>query len=266
MAAYFDSLVHVTPDGRWFNTAFDASEGRLLREMDDAGVDRAVVVALAGVIANDYVLEVCRRHPGRLIAGASINPADGATADVLAAARNALCDGPFAVLKLHPRLHRYDLLAPAVLALLDEIAGWRSAPPIWLDSLVYPKGIAMRFSAVESIRQLAERYPGLRFMLLHAGGAAALAFFEALSAAPNVFLDLSYSLTRYEGTSVALDHRFLAARFDRRTVFGSDFPEVSLADAVRVLEALLDGLPQEKADNVRHRTLTSLLSRGISTL
>jgi predicted TIM-barrel fold metal-dependent hydrolase len=257
---YFDSLVHVTPDGRWFETKFDASEGRLLREMDAAGVERAVLVALAGVIENAFVLEVCRRHPDRLIPGASFNPADGRGVDVVSAARDALRDGPFAVVKLHPRLNRYDLLDPNVLALLDELSAWSAPPPIWLDSLLYPKGVIPRLSPTESIRHLAERYSRLRFMLLHAGGANALAWFEALAALPNVMLDLSYSLTRYQRTSVALDHRFLAERFDRRTVFGSDFPEVSIADAVAALEAIVAGLPQEKADNLRSQTLARFLN------
>jgi predicted TIM-barrel fold metal-dependent hydrolase len=262
VAAYFDSLVHVTPDGRWFDTAFDASEGRLLREMDAAGVERAVVVALAGAIANDFVLATCRRHGDRLVAGASLNPLGVPAPDLIAEARGLLREGPFRVLKLHPRLNRYDLLDPAVLALLDEMASWRAAPPIWLDSLLYPKGVTMRLSPVESVRHLADRYPDLRFMLLHAGGARVLTFFEALASAPNVMLDVSYSLTRYRGTSIALDHRFLAQRFDRRTVFGSDFPEVSIGDAVRALEAMLDGLPGEKADNLRYRTLSALLAGG----
>jgi predicted TIM-barrel fold metal-dependent hydrolase len=256
---YFDSLVHITPDGRWFNTGFDASEARLLREMDAAGVERAVVVALAGVIDNAFVADACRRHGDRLIAGASLDPTAAAPAETTARARGELRDAGARVLKLHPRLNRYDVLDPRVCALLDEIAGWPVPPLIWLDSLLYPKGVVMRQTAIDSVRVLAERFPSLKFLLLHAGGASALAFYEALAQQQNVMLDLSYSLTRYAGTSLALDHRFLIERFDRRTVWGSDFPEVSLPDAARVFEALAAGLPEDKVNNVRHRTLATWL-------
>ena len=259
-AAYFDSLVHVTKDGRWFGTAFDASETRLLREMESAGVSQAVVVALAGHIDNRFVLDVCRRHEGRLLPGASIDPTAESVTDLIAGARGELKDGPFAVLKLHPRLHRYDLLDPRVLALLEEMAGWPSPPPVWLDSLLFPKGVTMQRSPLDSIRFIAERFPSLRLMLLHAGGTQALAFFEAMAALPNVMLDLSYSLTRYARSSIAMDHRYLIERFDRRTVFGSDFPEVSLPDAVRAFETAAAGLPDEKIDNVRRRTLETWLA------
>ena len=43
-----DSLTHVTPNGQWFSTSHDASEVRLLREMDEAGVDKAVFSRVPG--------------------------------------------------------------------------------------------------------------------------------------------------------------------------------------------------------------------------
>ena len=256
---YFDSLVHITPDGRWFNTGFDASEKRLLREMDAAGVERAVVVALAGVIDNQFVLDACRRHADRFVAGASFDPTAAAAPEMAARARAELRDAGGRVLKLHPRLNRYDVLEPRVIALLEEIAGWRTPPLIWVDSLLFPKGVAMQRTPIDSVRLLVERFPSLRFLLLHGGGANALAFYEALAPIQNVNLDLSYSLTRYAGTSLAMDHRFLIERFDRRTVWGSDFPEVSLIDATRSFEALAAGLPADKVDNVRYRTLAAWL-------
>lgn len=42
-----DSISHVTPDGRWLDMTLDASQRRLLTEMDQAGVERAIIVAPA---------------------------------------------------------------------------------------------------------------------------------------------------------------------------------------------------------------------------
>src|SRR5439155_4096284 len=110
-APVIDSLTHVTPDGRWFQTGHDASEDRLLREMDEAAVGAAVVVPLAGFIPNEFVLETCRRHPGRLVPAASFDPS--AYPDAATAARELrvqLHQAPYRALKLHPRLNRYDPL------------------------------------------------------------------------------------------------------------------------------------------------------------
>jgi predicted TIM-barrel fold metal-dependent hydrolase len=260
MPRYFDALVHVTPDGRWFNTAHDASETRLLGEMDAAGVEKAVVVALAGHIDNAFVRSVCQRHPDRLLAGVSIDPSASATPEAAADALDHLLEeGPPAALKLHPRLHRYDLLDPRVLAALERLAGRQAPPVIWLDSLIYPPGVLVRQPLVESVRHVVQRFPGLRFVLLHAGGSRALEFYDAVAGLPNAVLDLSYSLTRYAGSSVSLDHRFLVERFDRRTVFGSDFPEVGPVEAVRAFERLVEGLADERVGNVAGATLERFL-------
>jgi predicted TIM-barrel fold metal-dependent hydrolase len=158
-------------------------------------------------------------------------------------------------------LNRYDPLDPRALAFLDELTSWKTPPAIWLDSLIYPRGVPLAMPIAQTMRHLAERYGNLTFVCLHAGGALALELFDAVRACPNVYLDLSYSLVCYARSSVALDHRFLLERFDRRTLFGSDFPEVALPEATARFEALAEGLEAAKAENVRSRTLAQLLDR-----
>ena len=124
----FDSLTHVTPDGRWFHTDLDASESHLLRQLDESRARRAMVVPLAGYIENSFVLEVCQRDASRLIPCASFNPAAHATPkDAGAALRAELRGSPYRALKLHPRLGRYDPLDPRCLAVLEEMASLGAA-------------------------------------------------------------------------------------------------------------------------------------------
>jgi predicted TIM-barrel fold metal-dependent hydrolase len=256
----FDSLTHVTPDGRWFHTDHDASEARLLREMDAADVGRAVVVALAGLIENDFVLEVCRRHPGRLLPGASFNPAEHPTPAAAATAfRAELHEAPFRVLKLHPRFNRYDPLDPRCLAVLDELASWASPLPVWLDSLFYFRGGSLRKPVVDTIHELVSRFERLQFVILHAGGSWTLQVAEAIRDCPNALLDVSFTLCRHAGSSVWTDLRYLLDTFDRRMTFGSDFPEISIPTALQQLRRLGEGLPPEKCRNVLGRNLEALL-------
>lgn len=255
-----DALTHVTPDGRWFETAHDASEARLLREMDAAGVERAVVVALAGYISNEFVLEVCRRNPDRLIPGASFNPAAYDSPEHAAReCRARLHDQPFKVLKLHPRLNRYDPLDPRCLAVLAELASWEHRVPIWLDTLFRFRGGTLHKPVVDTIHELVVRFGQLDFVLLHAGGTWALHVAEALRDCPNALLDLSHTLHRYADTSLMADFRFLLRRFDRRTVFGSDFPEITMSETLAVLRHCGEGLPAEKLENVLGRNVAALL-------
>jgi predicted TIM-barrel fold metal-dependent hydrolase len=255
-----DSLVHVTANGRWFQTDLDASPEALLRQMDEAGVEKAVVTALAGYVTNDFVLSVSNRYAGRLIAGASFDPTISISPEeAVQDFRNQLYEAPFAVLKLHPRLNRYDPLDPRCLAILREAATWARPPAIWIDTLFYYRGAAMRKPVVEAIHSIVSELPALTFALLHAGGSWALQVAEAVRDCPNAFLDLSFTLKRYYGSSLWTDLRYLVKTFDRRLLFGSDFPEAPISEAVRLFGDLTVGIDPEKIANVAGRNLERLL-------
>lgn len=261
-----DVLTHVTPDGRWFHTSHDASLDRLLREMDETQMERAAVVALAGHIPSDFVLEVCARHPGRLWPVASFNCAAYADEhEARQAIRAELLGTPAVGLKLHPRLHRYDPLDVRLLAALGEIMAWSQPPIIWLDTLFYHRGTIMQKPPVDAVHTLVNLFPRLTFILLHGAGAQALALAEAIRDCPNAFMDLSFTLNRYQGTSLVTDLRALVMMFDRRLLFGSDFPEISLPVALAQWRTVLDGLPAERAERILGATLLDLVTASRPT-
>ena len=256
----FDSLTHVTADGRWFGTSLDASEKELLRQLDDSGTQKAVVVALAGYIENRFVLELCQRHPARLIPCASFNPAAYATAEDSRSNFSAELKGAqYKALKLHPRLNRYDPLDPRCLAVLEEMASREQPLPIWLDTLFYYRGGQLRKPPVDTIHELVGRFPALTFVLLHGGGSWVLQVAEAIRDCPNAFLDISFTLQRYRSSSIAADLRYLLNNFDRRVVFGSDFPEVGIGAALASVREIADGIAPEKCINVLGGNLSRIL-------
>jgi predicted TIM-barrel fold metal-dependent hydrolase len=257
----FDSLTHVTSDGRWFGTTLDASEAELLRQMDESGVQHAVVVALAGHIDNRFVLDVCQRHPDRLVPCASLNPvAYASSVEARAAISQELKNTPYRALKLHPRLNRYDPLGePRCLALLEELASTPNPLPVWLDTLFYYQGGAMLKPTVDTIHELVGRFPSLTFVLLHGGGSWILQVAEAIRDCPNAFLDISFTMTRYKLGSIREDLRYLVGAFDRRLIFGSDFPEVSIRGALNTFTEVTRGTPPDKCANVLSRNLSRIL-------
>jgi predicted TIM-barrel fold metal-dependent hydrolase len=255
-----DSLTHVTPDGRWFDTNFNAGENELLRQLDEAGAQQAVLVALAGHIDNAFVLEVCQRHPARLIPCASFNPAAQKDSNAARVNLRAALEGrEFKALKLHPRLNRYDPLDSRCLAVLEELASWEQPVPVWLDTLFYYRGGVLQKPLVDTIHELVGRFPSLPFVLLHGGGSWILQVAEAVRDCPNAFVDLSFTLQRYQSSSIATDLRYLVSTFDRRLVFGSDFPEVPIRTALESFRKIADGISAEKCSNVLGGNLRRIL-------
>jgi hypothetical protein len=256
----FDSLTHVTRDGRWFGAEVNASEGELLRQLDQSGVQRAMVVALADHIENRFVLEVCERHPQRFIPCASFNPAAHIDpADARARLKEEINGGSYQALKLHPRLNRYDPLDPRCIAVLEELTSIKPLMPIWLDTLFYYRGGTLKKPLVDTVHELVGRFPSLTFVLLHGGGSWILQLAEAIRDCPNAFLDISFTLQRYRASSVAGDLRYLVGAFDRRLIFGSDFPEVNIGSALATFHDIANGISPEKCANVLGGNLNRIL-------
>jgi predicted TIM-barrel fold metal-dependent hydrolase len=257
-----DSLTHVTPDGHWFGTGCNASEEELLRQLDEVQAELAVVVALAGHIENSFVLNLCQRHPDRLVPCASFNPvAHSGIKKAIIELRAELRESPYRALKLHPRLNRYDPLDPRCLAVLEELASWGRPLPIWLDTLFYFRGAQLRKPPVDSIHQLVGQFPDLQFVLLHGGGSWMLHLAEAIRDCPNAFMDISFTLQRYASSSMVSDLRYVLSSFDQRVIFGSDFPEIGIPTALETFRRVAEGIPAEKCTNVLGSNLLKILGK-----
>lgn len=227
-----DALTHLTPDGRWFNTPHDASAARLLREMDEAAVLRAAVVGIPGYISNDFVISVCRAHSDRLLPVASFDPsAYSSTKEVRSAAGEILSNASYIGIKLHPRINQYDLSDPRCTAFFEAVADAPRSLPVWLCTYLYD-GHLRRGSVVGSLYDLVVQFSRVPFILVHGGGPDILSLAHAVRGCANSVLDLSFTISRYAGSSVDLDITYLMNRFERRLVFGSDFPEIGIGDAI----------------------------------
>jgi predicted TIM-barrel fold metal-dependent hydrolase len=202
-----------------------------------------VLTGLAGHITTDDVLALCADAGGRLLPVGAFDPAAHATEDeVRRAARGELAGRGLLGVKLHPRLGRYDVLDDRVLAFLDELGSWTDERlAVWICSIVHVPGLRTRRGPVESLCELVGRHPGLAFVLVHGGGPDLLRLATAVRPATNALLDLSQTLTHLRLSSVKLDLRQLLEHFERRLVFGSDFPECDIAQARRELEDAADG-------------------------
>ncbi len=111
--------------GRWpFAPLGYESAEDVLRLMDRAGIDRAVLTSFDSVfyydaeIGNRDVGKACQRHPDRLVPFAVVNP------NLLGWRRHlAECVDQYGIrgIRLHPDYHKFSLVPDHVLG--DEIAG-----------------------------------------------------------------------------------------------------------------------------------------------
>ena len=185
----------------------------LVRRLDELEIEAAVVsapdrcLAVANREGNDLVLDACRRHPGRLIGFAGVNPwyGDAALAELRRAA-----DVGLRGLVLHPPLQGF--------LLVDDLADPLVAAAGELGMPVYvPTGTPVQALPLQ-LTELARRFPDTRFLMGHMGHSDFwIDAIPAVAAAPNIYAELSYKQPHTIEDAV----RILGPD---RVVFGSDAP------------------------------------------
>ena len=175
----FDIHTHTgwnDPDG------FSITHDRLVAALEKVG-GRAAVFTLADPAgyraANDRILAEAADGDGRLVPFCRLDPRD----DPLAEAERALAAGARGI-KLHPRAESFVLSDPA-LAPVMELADERRLPVIVHAGRGIP---ALGHDAVE----LAERLPGLRLILAHAGISDLAWIWRHTADLPNLFFDTAW--------------------------------------------------------------------------
>jgi predicted TIM-barrel fold metal-dependent hydrolase len=108
---------------------------------------------------------------------------------------------------------------------------------------------------------IAKTVPKTKIILAHSGGSRILDALLVAKANSNVYLDLSYSLLYYQGSSVLGDFLFAVKKIGaQRVIYGSDYPEVGIVESFEKVGEILDGLFIHEREWVFGKTISSLLN------
>ncbi len=205
-----------------------ANEDRLLRDMDAAGVDRAVLLGwywekpATCAEQNRFHAECVRRHPDRFEGFATLHAAAGETG-VRAELERCRAEGLSGLGELCPPAQGFGYDAPALAAALDLAGHWRWPVNLHVTEpagRAYPGRVETPFMELLAV---AGRHPEVRFVFAHWGGM--LPFFELNRAVEkplaNVWYDTAASPLLYRPEVFPLVARAVGAE---HIVYGSDYP------------------------------------------
>ena len=208
-----------------------ATAETLVQAMDQAGVDRAVVMGLGwatqelAVEANNYIAESMAQHPGRLIGFCSFNPAwgQGAVEEMARCAAAGLRGAG----ELHSDSQGFDLTDERLMGPVMEQArewGWpvtlHASEPVGHQ---YPgKGVA----TPDKLYRLIENFPSNVIVCAHWGGG--LPFYALMPEVPevlsNVYFDSAASPFLYQPEIFATVAGLVGAG---KILLGTDYPLIS---------------------------------------
>lgn len=246
----FDAHCHIYPDtgaGFWKRPS---SAQDLVRAMDESGVAKAALIAIESQISTEAVCSAAARYPERLVAIGSVDPHDDRAADH---AEHAVRVRGVRAIKLHPRFQKFGF---EHLDRIQPIAKRCAQLGVPLVVCTFLGGRELfRGRILELCHELAAANPDTAVVMAHAGGYRPLDALMILRANPNVHVDLSFSPQYFADSSVQQDLAHLVKKADpRRVMFGSDFPEISLAASLQWLHDLGKrlGLKPDHLDAILH--------------
>lgn len=205
-----------------------ASPEEMLRAMDEAGVDRAILLGWYWEQAencrwhNRLMAKILKAHPDRFYAFAACNPKEAPEriVEILEEARAAGFSG---VGELLPQIQGHDLKGPGMIALLNYCQRHQWPLNFHVTEPVghpYPGRVE---TPLEPLVTLAAEFPENTFIFAHLGGL--LPFYElnpqiALSL-QNVYYDTAACPLLYHPKSLALVTEVVGPE---KILWGTDFP------------------------------------------
>ncbi len=231
-----------------------ATSGELVKSMDAAGIDRALV--FGGAIndcPNSWLLDQVDHFPDRLSAVASVSPLRSDAPTPKAVDRLA-AKGRIAGLKLYPGYEHY-YPADAVIRPYLKIAADRGLPVVFHSGDLFNKipGAKLKYAQAIHIDDLAVELPNLKIVIAHLGYPWMVDAAQVCQKNANVYADISGLVygrftSSTEAQIVTYLRQFVAVcESPEKVLFGTDWPIADQSDYVVAMPCIVSAVFGETA-------------------
>ena len=258
----FDSLTHPTLDGNWILPKHPQKSNidNLLADMEANNIIKALAVGMQEIGAydeNKYAQFILSKTD-KLIPIAFFNINEFSTINEIKNKFKQLKTNGYKGIKLHPRMGQFSLknkLLPSIIKLANEIR-----LTVLFCTYFYSNQNGSYLNSTENLIQLLENIDEAEIILLHSGGVKIFEYMEIARAFPNILLDLSFTISKYEGSSLDLDISYLFHTFDQRICIGSDNPQFSLSKLRERFNFFSKNIAFDKAENIAYRNIAKFVN------
>jgi predicted TIM-barrel fold metal-dependent hydrolase len=251
----FDSLTHISLGDNALWDYKDANQEKLLREMDESMVKRAMVCLIESLEpgkSRDFG-KVIQKENGLY----GISSIDYGSKEKMRREINELKENGYIGIKIHPR---FQSLPWEGTWLADMLNAANSAEMfVAYCTYSFTRANEMRGEPYNFLVDAIGKVPEAKIILMHGGGTDVLKYSELVRHSENLLLDLSFTLCKYKGSSIDFDLRFLFENFDQRICIGSDFPDFSPCELSERFNLLSKDLDPEKKTRIAHSNIESFI-------
>ena len=255
-----DSNTHISENGFWFNTKTVATIEDLLSSMSKANITKSLILPLPGVVLNESVQALEEKYPDQIIAGSFFNPNDYVNYnEAINAFIEKIVSKQKKIVKFHNRLCGYSFYDEIFLKVLEYNNSLSKPIPIAICGIFHDSSIYKAIVPPVYIFELAQKFSKTQFLILHGAGTWIFKTAEMTRSLKNVQIDLSFTISKYRGSSIDQDINWLCKNFDERIIWGSDSPEISQIKALEDLLSNVGKINSNKLDNILGNNILSLL-------
>ena len=174
---------------------------------------------------------------------------------------NSIIKKNYKFVKIHPRFLNIRLSNQKFYLKTFRLLAKTNLKIIWCTFDGWEK-TANEINQLDFLANLIKLIPKKKIILMHGGGPNLLKYYEKFRFINNVFLDLSYTLIHFKNTSLEKDMIFLTNNFDKRIIFGSDYPCFSLKEYIRCFQRLIKNskINKKKIYNLKYGNLENIIN------
>lgn len=254
----FDSLTHPMPSGGWLKPEYEGknSISGLLHEMEVNNIQWALAVGMGENIGsyneNEYAAFIAD-HSNSLFPVAFLDFQVLESGTSISSYLSKLKRLGYVGIKIHPRFSRITFANKYLPGLIKEAN--QVGLLVLICTYFWSNEKELTSNSPALLQRLLCEVPDEKLLLLHGGAVKLLEVTEMVRQFPNILLDLSFTLSKYQGSSIDMDIQYLFNNFDRRICVGSDSPEMGLSTLRQRFENFAKGIENTKAQNIGFRNL-----------
>jgi len=241
-----DSHANITHDGVWLNPKYKSSISSLINQMEQTNTVKAVLISLS-IQTNFYIQKMINDSINNTYKGVGF--VDFTKDDFVDQADFLLSNG-FSGIKVHPRLQGINLCKKKYQLFWEYLNSKKCILLIDGYFQLTNHRIMIKDLLPLNYESHISKYSKVNIIYAHCGFHKVMDVFFLCKSYENFYANLSYSLNFIGKTSFYNDYKFLIEHCDRKILFGSDFPEISLKKSISDFQKLSNHLKDEKKNNI----------------
>ena len=176
--------------------------------------------------------------------------------------KNKKCYG----IKVHPRFSEWNWSKDEgidTLKILFENCSKYQLPILFCTYFPSKQELTPFVDPMYKLGSLISEFPKLKIILLHGGGVKILDYLEYFKNWDQVLIDFSYTILKYDGSSVDQDLTYSFKNLDKKISFGSDLPYCTYEMLISKIKLLVESssleITDSKIQNIMHDNIIKFL-------